>query len=425
MAPMRIYNLFPTLAGRFSNWTPHLARAADLGFDWLFVNPIQPPGMSGSLYSIRDYFAINPKLLDPSPPAPPPETQLRAALDTARALGLRTMVDLVINHCAVDAPLVREHPEWFAWHNGEVAHPSCEHEGNRIVWGDLAKFDYDRTPDRAGLEDFVARVAEHLAGWGFDGFRCDAAYLLPPDVWRRLIVRVRARFPRAVFVAETLGCTADQTLTTARLGFDAVFNSGKWWDFQSPWLMEQYDLIREHTRSVGFPESHDTPRLAEELHGDAWALKQRYLFAALFSAGVMMPVGFEYGFRRRLHVVDTVPEHWEESRTDLTEFIRRTNRVKAAHGVFQEEGPTHVVPWGQPNILVLWKGSVRTGEEALLILNKDPWAWQRFEAASLRPLVQSGAPLKCVSPENPLEHVPEPFVYDLRPGEGIVLVARR
>ena len=53
---MKIYNLFPLLAGPFSRWTEHFTRAAAMGFDWAFVNPIQQPGASRSLYSIADYF---------------------------------------------------------------------------------------------------------------------------------------------------------------------------------------------------------------------------------------------------------------------------------------------------------------------------------------------------------------------------------
>ena len=47
---MIIYNLFPLLAGPFSGWQAHFERAAAMGFDWVFVNPIQYPGYSGSLY---------------------------------------------------------------------------------------------------------------------------------------------------------------------------------------------------------------------------------------------------------------------------------------------------------------------------------------------------------------------------------------
>lgn len=57
---MIIYNLFPLLAGKFGEWEGHLLRASRMGFDWVFVNPVQRTGASGSLYSIADYFALNP-----------------------------------------------------------------------------------------------------------------------------------------------------------------------------------------------------------------------------------------------------------------------------------------------------------------------------------------------------------------------------
>src|SRR3954471_23491623 len=61
---MILYNLFPLLAGPFSRWGEHFSRASQMGFDWVFVNPIQELGASRSLYSIADYFRFNPALLD-------------------------------------------------------------------------------------------------------------------------------------------------------------------------------------------------------------------------------------------------------------------------------------------------------------------------------------------------------------------------
>jgi len=98
-------------------------------------------------------------------------------------------------------------------------------------------------------------------------------------------------------------------------------------------------LTRQIAPSIGFPESHDTERLFSESGRNVEALKQCYLFVALFSSGVMVPIGYEYGFRNRLHVVDTRPEHWEEQAVDLTDFITRVNRIKSDYPVFQEEGP--------------------------------------------------------------------------------------
>lgn len=423
---MIVYNLFPLLAGACYGWKAHFERAADMGFDWVFVNPIQYPGMSGSLYSVKDYFRFNPLIIDDRLPEPP-EEQVRLMVKDAEALGLKLMVDLVINHCAIDADIIKEHREWFVWEGDEVAHPSCDENGQRVVWGDLAKFDHAHTSDPEGLYRFIRSTMDYLMDLGFKGFRCDAAYQVPRPLWERLIRDVKNdRGEEIVFAAETLGCTADQTRETAEAGFDYVFNSCKWWDFQSPWLMEQYNLIRETAPSIGFPESHDTERLMEELQGNEQGVKQRYLFAALFATGVMMPVGFEFGFRKRLHVVETRPEDWEDTDTDLTDFIRAVNAIKREHPVFREECPMNIMQAeSNPHVLMMWRGSRASRQEGLVILNKDVWSHQTFYAPKLREWVQSGAPLTCISPDNPMEHVAQPFTYDLRPGEGLVFVTER
>lgn len=418
---MRIYNLFPLLAGTVDQWTPHLQRAADLGFDWIFVNPIQKLGASGSLYSIKDYFAINPALVKPAN-GRGPEDQVRAMIGAAEQLGLNMMVDLVINHCAYDAPLLKTHPEWFVRDNGRIAHPSCDHEGQRVVWRDLAQFDHHGSSDRAGLYRHCLKVLAYLCGLGFRGFRCDAAYQVPTDTWRRLIRDIRKDWPDVVFVAETLGCSPEATRQTADAGFDAIFNSSKWWDFSSDWLMEQYRLTQNVAPSISFPESHDTPRLMEETHGNVEALKQRYLFAALFSGGVMMPMGYEFGFRRPMHVVETRPADWETTDIDLSGFIQHLNTVKAQYPVFQEDGPTEVMDSGNPAVLVMRKTSADGQEEALLVLNKDPWNRQHFHADDLYRYVQGTPPLVDVSPEWPMDYLPTPFEFELSPGMGRVMV---
>jgi starch synthase (maltosyl-transferring) len=420
---MILYNLFPLLAGRFSDWKPHLERAADMGFDWVFVNPIQKTGVSGSLYSVADYFQLNPLLVDQAAGLAPDE-QLKAAIKTAESLGLKMMIDLVINHCAVDSPMAQQHPNWFVHEpDGSIAHPFALDKGEKVVWYDLIRFDHEHTADREGLYQYCRRIVEHLIKLGFKGFRCDAAYQIPRHFWQRLMQDIKRPYPDVIFAAETLGCTAPQTKETAQAGFDFIFNSSKWWDFESAWLKEQYHLLREIAPSIGFPESHDTERLLQESGGNVATLKQRYLFAAVFSAGVMIPIGFEFGFRKRLHVVHTRPGDWETTDVDLRDFIRKVNTFKKCYPIFQEESINSFLPYENSNILLMWKASTRqTYQEALIILNKDTHNRQHFHTANLHQFIQTGGPLQDVSPEYPMDYLPRPFEYDLNPGQGLVLV---
>ncbi|MGO9975953.1 MAG: alpha-amylase [Solirubrobacteraceae bacterium] len=420
---MIVYNLFPLLAGPFPEWVPHIERAAAMGFDWLFVNPVQQPGASGSIYSIADYFELNPALIEPTDPRPGPD-QLRSVLDVARDRGVRPMADLVIDHCAADSALVRDHPDWVAFDSGgALIHPSCQQDGETVVWFDLAELDYRGTRDPEGLYQYCLSVVRHLLGLGFEGFRCDAAYQLPAELWRRLIAETKNERPDTVFVAETLGCTPWETAATAAAGFDYVFNSAKWWDFRSHWLLEQQKLVGELVPSIGFPESHDTPRLADEMNGNPDALRLWYLFIAAFSAGCLMPVGFEYGFRRALHVVSTRPQDWETATIDLCDFITEVNALKANQPVLNEECALLLLPSSNPAVLIMWRGSAKAGQEALLFFNTDFWNDQYLEVNDLRAFVQSGQPLVDVSPGAQMDFVAvAPFSYRLRPGQSLVLV---
>ena len=421
---MLIYNLFPLLAGPLSRWKEHFPRIRDMGFNWIFVNPIQAPGVSGSIYSIRDYFKLNPALWDSSL-GRSPEDQVRDTVEAAEKQGLHLMIDLVINHCSIDSPLLKEHPQWFEWTpKGEVVHPYANQDGKKVVWRDLARFDFRKGKDTEGLIRYFLDVLRYLIGLGFRGFRCDAAYQIPPDIWKRIIAETKGSDPAVLFFAETLGCTPRETKKTANAGFDYIFNSSKWWDYNSRWLMNQYNLLRDSAPSISFPESHDTVRLCEELDGNLNGVRQRYLFTALFSAGAMITMGFEFGFRKKPHVVTTTPADWEDTGTDITSFIREVNRIKETYGVFQEEAATQIIFEGNPQVLVMWKGSSRTGEEALVLLNKDARNPQSFQTPNIHYLFESKAPVLDVSPENPLKEIPYPFSSDLGPGEGRILMTR-
>jgi starch synthase (maltosyl-transferring) len=61
----------------------------------------------------------------------------------------------------------------------------------------------------------------------------------------------------------------------------------------------------------------------------------------------------------------------------------------------------------------------------LIILNKDILNKQHFHTHNLYEYVQSQGPLTDVSPEHPLAYLPTQYEYDLRPGQGIVLVTQR
>jgi len=372
----RIYNLFPTLVGPVARWSEHLPRIAGMAFDWIYVNPFTTPGRSGSLYAVSDYRSLAPALRGET--AESDGDVLLGFTSAAARHGIRVMADLVVNHTADDAPLVMEHPEWYRREpDGTVAHPfavDADDPERTTVWTDLAELDYGPRPERDALVAYVTDVALHYASLGFTGFRCDAAYKIPGNVWQAIINGVRAYYPETAFFAETLGGPPDDVRQLGPAGFDYFFNSVKWWDLRAPWFLEQYDAFRTIAPSIGFPESHDTPRLASERPDDDVDEVEReyrfcYLLAATISSGVMMPIGYEFGFRRALDVVATTPAAWETPRFDLTEFVGAVNRMKAASRPLNEDGRMRLVSSGIEGLVALAKSADRSNERVLLLVN--------------------------------------------------------
>jgi starch synthase (maltosyl-transferring) len=379
---LRLYNLFPSLVGPVDAWEKHLDRIAAMGFDWIYLNPFHYPGFSGSLYAVKDYYKLNPLFQGESEKSA--DALLGGFVEAAEKRGLGVMMDLVINHAGVDSVLVDEHPEWFVREaDGSVASPFALDpggSGEKTVWGDLAEIDYSDRPQRQEIVDYFAAVIRHYMGLGFRGFRCDAAYKVPKAVWRSLIDTGRKIDAGAVFASENLGSMLEEVEAMRGAGFDYLFNSSKWWDYREEWLLEQYEKFRLIAPSIAFPETHDTERLVADLAAggitDAkaleWRCRQAYLFAAIFSSGVMIPIGFEYGFRKKLHVVETRPDDWEEPTFELGEFIGEVNRMKAATPVLNEEGPQKRIFMSDERVVCLLRQAMHGSDWCVSFLNSDP-----------------------------------------------------
>jgi starch synthase (maltosyl-transferring) len=102
---LRIYNLFPTLAGSIAEWAAHLPRIAAMGFNAVYINPFHYPGFSGSLYAVKDYYRLNPRFRGAS--RKPDDALLRDFTAAANGHGLRVIMDLVVNHTARDSDLAQ------------------------------------------------------------------------------------------------------------------------------------------------------------------------------------------------------------------------------------------------------------------------------------------------------------------------------
>ena len=136
-----------------------------MGFDGIWLSPVHP-SETYHKYDVDDYYAI-----DPAYGTMDDFDKLVAACDE---LGLKILLDLVINHTSIDHPWFKQHPEYYhiqdAPGNGQWKQlPSGKYYECRF---------WDRMPDlnleNPGLRDELGKVVKFWFDKGVSGFRLDA-----------------------------------------------------------------------------------------------------------------------------------------------------------------------------------------------------------------------------------------------------------
>jgi len=188
-----IYEIFPrdfSATGNLNGITTRLDQLENLGVTILWIMPIHPigekgrKGKFGSPYSIEDYYAIDP--------AYGTLTDFKRLVSEAHGRGMKVIMDLVADHTAWDSVMMK-HPEFYK-HNdqGQVIPPVPE-------WTDVAALNYSNLQ----LREYMIAMAKYwVQTCDVDGFRCDAAAMVPTDFWVQLRAELTEIKPDIVLLAE-------------------------------------------------------------------------------------------------------------------------------------------------------------------------------------------------------------------------------
>ena len=194
-------------AGTFDGVREGLPWIKSLGADVLWLLPIHPIGIErrkgrdGSPYAIRDYTALNPELGD--------EDAFGRLVEQAHRMGMKLIIDCVLNHTSPDSVHVQAHPDWF----------ECDAQGRPMPsvpdWSDVVDWDWSKE----GVWNYCAQVMEDwVHRFDIDGFRCDVADLVPEDFWSQLRQRLDRIKPGILMLAESNAPTKHLS------GFDLTYN---------------------------------------------------------------------------------------------------------------------------------------------------------------------------------------------------------
>ena len=338
-----IYQVFVrnfTEQGTLAAATERLHGIKSLGFDWVYLTPVQPIGQAGrkgsygSPYAIADYRSINSDLGTME--------DFVAFVTEAHRCGLKVMLDVVYNHTSPDSVLAREHPEWFLHDEHGALSRKC------ADWSDVVDLDYGSSP-QLWLE-----LMDTLVMWrdlGVDGFRCDVATLVPVDFWHQARERTNRRDPATkqdsyplVWLAESThphflksirdagyGAWSEPELHTA--AFDLSYDYDGWEKLEAVWKSErsvrsylEYLFVQETiypkgSRKIRFLENHDQERAASRFTSPsllkAWTVLSQFVPGVTFAY-----MGEEYGMAHRPSLFDKDPVDWRGGDPSFFPFFR-------------------------------------------------------------------------------------------------------
>ncbi len=318
--------------------TPDLAacfsRAASMGFDTVLLS--SPFAVENGLVS--SYDALHDALGggDAMP-------FLEAAGRLAREAGLRVMLDLDISVIDGGSLLLAEYPDWFT------------HSGNGAAFRFLAANDV--------TVDWWDRTVAAFQAAGIAGFRCLGSTAVSSGIWERLIKAAKARDQSAKFMAWTLGASAEAIAGLQGAGFDYAFSSSCWWDFKSAWLDDDAERLARVAPAIALSNALGVP-----FNGNLAARRRALHFAAAYSAGWLMPMGFEAG--------DT------DEPLDLTTEIAACNGLRKTHEILRAGETARVISSAGADIAVLRRG--QPGKKAIILLvNSSTGQSATYDAKSL------------------------------------------
>ena len=157
---------------KFTSVTKDLPRLKKMGVNTLWLMPFQPIGKTrrlgslGSPYSISNYRAVNPEFGTAA--------DFKALVKATHAQGMHIIIDWVANHTAWDHSWITSHPEWYTQVNGSIVIPPGTN------WNDVADLNYNNQDMRKAM---IASMKYWVTNFDIDGFRCDAAGMVPADFW--------------------------------------------------------------------------------------------------------------------------------------------------------------------------------------------------------------------------------------------------
>lgn len=193
-----------TPEGTFTAFEKSLPRLKRMGVQTLWFMPINPisktdrKGALGSYYAVSNYTAVNPEFGNMD--------DWKNLVKHCHEMGFKVIIDWVPNHTGADNYWLTAHPDFFVKDStGKPLSP--------FDWSDTRQLDYSNV---AMQDSMINAMKFWITSSDIDGFRCDVAWNVPDDFWKKCIPQLKAM--KNIFMLAESDKASDQSA-----GFDATY----------------------------------------------------------------------------------------------------------------------------------------------------------------------------------------------------------
>lgn len=276
----------------------------NLGATAIWITPIQDNkdealvdkywGFHG--YWTKDFEKVDEHLGD--------EAKYKQLVKEAHAMGIKVMLDIVINHTGYDAPMAKD-PNFKDWFH---------HNGNVTDWENQGQLEYH---DIHGLPDFntenpkvIDFMEDTWSSWAkrtdTDAFRIDTVKHVPMKFWNRFNQTVKSRVKSDfLLLGEVLHGDAGYVGQYTKEGkFDSVFDFPMYFTLADVFARGQsMRKLSDRLKADGayndatlispFLDNHDVPRFMSTAGGDEKKLRLALAFLLTMRGIPMLYYGTE------------------------------------------------------------------------------------------------------------------------------------
>ena len=150
----------------------------------------------------------------------------------------------------------------------------------------------------------------------------------------------------------------------------------------------------------------------------------KYALGAYICSSISITIGFEFGFRRQIHVVHTDPSWWEPKLYDISSEIAKINAIKAQYEVLQQDNYLDILRLNDGRLFGFSKESVNGKEKIVVLANPENHGTHTVKVPNLFNLMGT-TKVQDISPNRQAKQVADNFEHQLEPGEVKVLYATR